>query len=241
MKKSNLAIFLALLAGCSNPYNHSLPDGESDDPKFSKVLEKLKEEERKELLAFLIRREFAKLGGEDEEITKAKTIRDALVLQEKWREQERLRQEAEELERKQQEMRAEQLRRERQERMRQMREAVSVSVIDLKFLPSNWRVGRYRDTHRVAVALENRTDRRIVGVKGVVVFSDIFGEELKRVGLSFDDGLPPRGRVDWEGTFDHNQFEPSDVKLAHSDLSKLKVDWEPEVILYDEERAAEAP
>lgn len=183
--------------GCVRSRRRPLPEGVGDDPRFAKALAKRNEEERLEGAAYLVRRVFTLALGADENATPARTIREALEQQARWREQERLRQEAEEAERRRQELIAEKLKREREERVRQMREAVSVAVVDLEFRMSNWRKRQWSDEQVVTVVLENRTEQRIAGVKG----------------------------------------DASDVKLANTELSRLRIPWEPETIRYEEDLA----
>lgn len=88
------------------------------------------------------------------------------------------------------------------------------------------------------MGLRNETDKRIEGVKGTIHFDDLFGDRLRSLSFSFDDGLPPREAVEWNGTISHNEFIPEHVKLAKTSLEKLRVTWDPEAIVYSKEGTA---
>ncbi len=72
----------------------------------------------------------------------------------------------------------------------------------------------------------------LAGVKGTIAFQDLFDDEIKRVGFSYDDGLRAGKTATWSGSLDYNQFMDSDVKLRNTPLEKMTVRWEPEVLIY---------
>ena len=56
----------------------------------------------------------------------------------------------------------------------------------------------------------------MIGVRGTVVFKDVFGEIIKQINLSNDADIPAGQTVIYNGSFDYNQFMNEDTKLRNT-------------------------
>ncbi len=113
------------------------------------------------------------------------------------------------------------------ERMKRLTESVIVSCVKKGYQESD-----YREYITYVFAIENLTDKEVIGVKGDLVFNDIFEEEIKVIGFSYDKAVPAGTIKRWEATTDYNMFSNSDQKLKDKPLDKLKVIWKPEKIIF---------
>lgn len=92
----------------------------------------------------------------------------------------------------------------------------------------------YQDYLTFTFTFRNKTERDILGVKGLVIFYDIFDDEIKRLKLSYDDGIKGGKTVNYLAQVDYNQFITEDKKLKNTELDKLKVVWEPQKLIFSD-------
>lgn len=78
----------------------------------------------------------------------------------------------------------------------------------------------------------NNTDKDIEGIKGYVNLNDLFGDRIKRVSFSYDEGIKAGESKLYRASIDYNQFIDEDIKLKQTELAKLKYDWEITTIIY---------
>lgn len=92
----------------------------------------------------------------------------------------------------------------------------------------------FQDQISVKLGFTNTTDKAVTGVQGVIRFMDVFDNEIKKVNVSYDKGIPAGESKTWEGFIDYNQFMDSDVKLRDIDFTNLKYVWETDTIVYSD-------
>ena len=80
----------------------------------------------------------------------------------------------------------------------------------------------------------NHSLKRISGFKGVMTLKDMFGDVLVHFTIKQDDGINPGSSKQFAQSFECNQFISDQMKARDTDLSKLKAEWEPESILFDD-------
>lgn len=216
--------------GCSSdPKETAIPkkiDNWEKDEKLKTAVEKLTQEEQELFAAYAIRVAMSEaFGGEG--VASKTTIGEAIAAERAWQ-KEQAREEAKrkELARKLEEARLAAL--------KELNNALTVSVLSLKFRDSDYNSGRYSEDFVINIGFENHSTKDLIGVKGVVVFKDIFGDVIKRVGLSNDDDIGAGKTHKWVGTLDYNQFMDKDNKLRTTPFEKLKIEWEPEVYLFSD-------
>ena len=227
--RMSLIVIVAMtaLACAGDPADLVLPSDVSaieKDEDFVKAIKTLSEEDRELLAGYLMRRELGKAFGGAKDGMPV-TVGEAIADQKAWAEQ-RAKDEAEA------KALAEKVQAELEAKQRELREAVTVALTSKSVLGKNFRAGRYSDAIAVSIAFQNKTDKAVGGVKGVMVFSDMFDEEIKRVNVSYDEGIEPKSTSTWKAELGHNQFMPADTKLMNTEFEKLKTRWEPEVILF---------
>src|SRR5207237_665397 len=109
-----------------------------------------------------------------------------------------------------------------------------VAVTSLRLVPSDYHASRYRDEFHIRLALQNKSDRDLRGIKGTVRFKDMFGTEINSIGLSYDDGIPAGKAATYAGTMKYNQFMDEDTRRASKSLDELKVEWIPDTYLFED-------
>ena len=127
------------------------------------------------------------------------------------------------------------------EAVKVMNEALTVSLDRVKFIKSDWQSGIYSDYFQLRLGLKNNTEKNISGVKGVITFRDIFGEEIKSIRLSDDDGVKANSVRTYKGTIPYNQFIDDDKKLRATDISKITFEWAPIIYLFEDGTSMELP
>src|SRR4030095_5164796 len=109
---------------------------------------------------------------------------------------------------------------------------LTVALIEKTYVPHDYRAGISEDSIAINLAFQNKGNKDIAGVKGKTVFKDIFGDVIKVVNLSYDNGIPAGQSVTWSGRLDYNQFDQSDAKLRNVDMAKVQFSFEPETVIF---------
>jgi len=226
-----IVVCLAILttSGCSDPRETVIPpnvDNWESDAQLKSAIEKLTDEEKKLVVAYVVRAKMGEVFGGDG-IKEGLTIAEAISIQKQWQ-----------IEKQEEEKRRELLAAELEEKLlaalREMNQALTVTLLSLEYREKNYEANIYSDYFAIRIGFKNNTANDIAGAKGVVVLSDIFGDTIKRIRLSNDDGIKANSNSIWMGTMDYNQFQAVDNKLKTTDFDKLKFDWEPEVYIFSD-------
>ncbi len=122
-----------------------------------------------------------------------------------------------------------------------MNSALTTSLLKFAYVPADINSQQYSDFFEVQIAFKNNTQDKIIGVRGVVVFKDVFGETIKSINLSNDGDIQAGDTVIYNGTMDYNQFMDADKKLRNTDKSKLIFEWIPDIYLFDGGKKLEMP
>jgi hypothetical protein len=85
---------------------------------------------------------------------------------------------------------------------------------------------------RIATELINTGSRDIRAIRGTIVFSDVFGEEIKSVSWTYEHGVKVGERRRYETELVYDAIIPSDQKLRVTPLADMKVRWEPLTIVF---------
>lgn len=221
------SIFLAsaiLLAGCSDPKNYEVT--------------KLTEEQRKELGQKLTAEEGQKLAGwmmrnvmSGKEPPVGTTVAMALKQQDEWVAKQ-----------KEEEAKAEALRMkveaERKAKQEEFAKLLSVALVSKKNS-----MGEYSQRWvGLELAYENKSDKDIQGVKGVLKLMDFFGDKILNIRWSYDAGVAAKQTtVERNSGIDINQFKDSNMKLWNTDFDKLKSTFEVSTIIFKDGTRMDAP
>ena len=124
---------------------------------------------------------------------------------------------------------AEEEKKRRKEIALKISESLTFAITKKGFAKTN-----YQEYITYTFTFKNKTDRDIAGVKGSVTFYDMFDEKIKSLNLSYDDGIKANKTINYKATTDYNQFKSEDKKLKNTELSKIKVSWEPEQLIFSD-------
>lgn len=229
MKGKTIATFLAclLLAGCSDPKQTKLPadiSKWSEDKGLMEAVGKLDENDRKLFGGYAARQVVASTFGGSKVVADS-TLGDALKTQQAWIE-------AKAAEAEKQKALAEQVKQQQLVALKEMNGTLTASLLKLKLNPADYKNKQYSEYFSIEIALHNNTAEALSGVKGTVVLSDMFGDPIKRIGLTNDIQIDPGQTYIYSGTMDYNQFQAADKKLAASDTEKMKFEWIPDTYIF---------
>jgi hypothetical protein len=211
-----------LMVACTDAKSTPVPTGPlSDWPEsFSHKVQTLSVDDRELLAGYVIRKQ---LAGDNAGIV---TVAEAIENQRQFK----IEAEA----REQEEARlAEEARQQREEKVAAFRKIVTVALTGTNLLPKNYDLSRYSPVYQLMLVIENKSDRDIRGVKGTVIFRDLFDDEILRLGLSLDKAVAAGEKKTISGYgLEINQFMDNHVKLASTDYKDLKFEFVPEAIVF---------
>ena len=228
MKKLLAVALVAFLTACTDPKSIVLTKKE-DIEKHAEDIKKLSDEDKKMLVAYVFRAELGGMfGGEgNNKAIYGVPIGEAINNQKAFvAEQQKL-----ELEKKAEEEKA---RQELEEKQRKLNEAVSVIFVEHHRTEGQFSFQKY-DIFNFKI--KNNSQKNITGIKGVAVFFDKFGDELKRVEMKNDfqdnGGKLAAGQdYTWQGQMD--VVLRDDEKLADTPTEDLKFVYEPDTVLFED-------
>jgi hypothetical protein len=229
MKSNSLVVGMIALAliGCANV--RDIPLSKLTPEQSAALDTKLNGEEMRLLLGYKMRTAMsAAFGGAG--APDSTTVRQAIEDQRKWTENENREQ-----------IKADALKQkvevERKAKQQEFSQLLSAALVNKKNVE-----GEYGQ-HFVAleVAFENKSDREIQGVKGVLRLNDIFGDSISNIRLSYDDGIGAKKVVTYKGNVDINQFMDNDKKLWNTDFDKLKAEFDTVTVIFKDGTKIQAP
>ncbi|MDO9178628.1 MAG: hypothetical protein Q7U16_10020 [Agitococcus sp.] len=92
------------------------------------------------------------------------------------------------------------------------------------------------------MAYDNKSDRDIQGVKGILKITDIFGDKVMNIRWSFDSGVMAKQSTTEKNVgVDINQFMDDHMKLYTTDFDKLKSTFEVSTIIFKDGSKMDAP
>jgi hypothetical protein len=191
---------------------------------------KLNGEEMRLLMGYQMRQGMsAALSGKG--VSDQVTVRQAINDQREWLEKRKV-EEAEALELKKK------VEAERQAKQEEFKKMLSVALVAKRN-----RDGEYgKKFVALDLAYENKTDKEILGVKGILKITDIFGDKIQNVRWSYDRGIPAKQTQLEKGSgVDINQFRDSDMKLWNTDPEKLKAAFDVTTIIFKDGTKVDSP
>lgn len=228
MKSKLLLVVIAfLLIGCQNVRDAELSKL-TDDQKAS-LDKKLNGEETRLLMGYMMRQGMSQaFGGKG--APEGITVRQAIQEQRDFLEKE-----------KQEEAKAEELKK-KIEAERKAKQEEFAQLLSEAFVSKKNVEGEFGQRYAaMEMALENKTDKDIQGVKGVLKITDIFGDPIRNIGFSYDGGIAAKKTAIYKGSIDINQFDKKDMKFFNTDFDKLKASFDIETIIYKDGTKVEAP
>jgi ABC-type sugar transport system ATPase subunit len=119
----------------------------------------------------------------------------------------------------------------RQEQIQMLKNMVSVNIVKKSFLEGD--LGDINGHIAFILSIHNNSDSTIIGVKGSLKISDIFGDEICTLEVKYDKELMPTERTFTPYFYDYNPLMDTDTKVRYTELGKMNIVWEPEMIIFD--------
>lgn len=213
----------ALLGGCSDPKNYkatSLTEKQRDE-----LLKKLTNEERSDFAAWMLRHAMSGKTPAPET-----TVAQALAEQDAWRTQ----QKAEEAK--------EEALKQKVEAERAAKRAEFAKLITIAVTGKKNSENEYGQQYvSFSLAYENKSEKDIRGVKGVIRVANLFGDKIFNGSWTFDNGLPGKQSTVESGSYEINRFIDTHQKLWETDFEKMKVTFDVQTILFKDGTQINAP
>ena len=119
----------------------------------------------------------------------------------------------------------EQVKKKEIERIEMMKKIVNVSITDKRLI---------RQDMSYNMIFENLSDKDIIAIKGKVVITDIFGEEIKSLSIKYDKTITAKGKYEGDYIYDWTRFSNEDNILNSKEIKDLKFVWKPENITFSD-------
>jgi hypothetical protein len=220
-----IGVFAGYYFSQNKPNRTVIPtDTANWDKELAPALAKLSDDDKRLAAAYLARAKLGELFG-GAGIPSGLTIDQAIREQRNWEQA----QAANDAEAKKLETR---IKAEKEAVAKQISDLLTVALIDKRYVPHDYQSHIYSDSIVINIAFQNKGNKDIAGVKGKTIFTDMFGDVIKMVSLSYDEGIPAGKSVTWVGSVDYNQFQKSDVRLRDIDKAKLQFSFEPETVIF---------
>ncbi|HTT76983.1 MAG TPA: hypothetical protein VMF50_13525 [Candidatus Binataceae bacterium] len=113
---------------------------------------------------------------------------------------------------------------------------LTAALIDKKLVK-----GDFSDQIDIKIGFQNKGKKDIIGIKGITIFKDIFGDVIEKVSLSEDHSIASGATYVWDGSTSYNQFDDKDIKLASTDVTKIQFEFQPQIILFKDGTKLEIP
>lgn len=213
-----------LLVGCSDPKSYVVTKLTGDQSE--KLAKALTPDEQKKLRGWMFRNAMG--GGA---LPAGTTVSIALREQDEWLEL-RAAEEAEAAALKQ-----------KVEAERKLRREEFAKILSAVLIGKKNSTGEYgKKWVNLEIAYENKSDKDIRGVKGVLKITDIFDDKIMNITWPFDNGVPAKQTVVERGNgVDINQFMDDHIKLWSTDFDKLKSTFEVSTIIFNDGTQINAP
>ncbi len=230
-----VALMIGFLTACGNPRDAvvpTTPDKWGEEQK--KIVEKLTEDEKKALMQYMMRASLSKAfkGQGFRDFPAEIKVGDAIKEQQQFEE-----------ERKKKEVEAQVLKekaqRERAELVAKMDAIVVVSVTDLRLRNAD-QYG-FSKEQVIKLALKNKSDRDINGLKGNIEFYDMFDKKVGELNFKYEDGIKAGETANWIGVKRYNEFLDNDRAISQLEEGKYKAVFIPEAIVFRDGEKLKAP
>lgn len=115
-------------------------------------------------------------------------------------------------------------------------EEVSIMCTDKENLKADINAGRLLPYVQFTFVVENKTEKTIKGIQGIVTVSDLFGKQIKKFNCDFTGQKIPAGEsVTFTDKYmEVNQFIDEEVKIYNEEFADLQFSYEVTDIVYDE-------
>ncbi|CAI8173687.1 MAG: Uncharacterised protein [Cryomorphaceae bacterium] len=215
MKKALIIFSSILMVACSSPLDKKYTEDTFEED-AKELRNELDSNEAKLLLGSIFR-----LTLQQEDLSKM-TYGEILENGKAWKaEQDRIEAEQKALQ--------EKAAREEAERVARLQNAVMVTCFKKGYTEVD-----YQDYITYGFAIQNKSDQDIRAVKGEIMFTDLFDDEIKTLSFTYDQPIKAGATANWNATTDYNQFRDEDVRLRNKNLEDLKIVWKPIKVIFQD-------
>jgi hypothetical protein len=88
------------------------------------------------------------------------------------------------------------------------------------------------DAITIDIQITNTFNKKIDGFNGLLIFSDILGNEIKRLNITVTDSIDVGANLLWMGEMDYNQFIDSSRALRNTDREKIRVNLQLKKVIF---------
>jgi transcription antitermination factor NusG len=220
-----VAALTLVLAGCSSPDDIVLgPEPLKQLAEQGDKFKRMPEEDRMLLVGYLSLAEMGKAFGKETVPVAGRTVAEVMKDARAWKAKVK----AAEVEQEKRDAEALVLRKkieaENKKVADQIADMVTVAVTDKVVKPKNYDVGRYSELLMIKYAVENKTEKTIRQIKGIVSFVDPSGDPVGSLHVDIDNVLKPGAtvRTDTGSGWRTNSFSRGEIeKIAERDFSAM--------------------
>lgn len=111
------------------------------------------------------------------------------------------------------------------------------SPITAKLVSKDFYEGKYgQDQITTDFAFTNSTDSDIRAFDGVMVITDLLGNDIIRINMAINDPVAKRQTLSWSGGVDYNQFKDSHQRFRNERQENIRIFFEVKKVLYADGR-----
>lgn len=111
----------------------------------------------------------------------------------------------------------------------------SIALVEKQFQQANVLAGDTSDRLGLTFVLMNNLPKDVRAVAGIVVFKDLFGEEIVRMYLTDSRGVAAGRSTRWDGWIGYHEFTDAHRRLRTIEKGDLKVDFLLDKVVYTDE------
>lgn len=219
-----LTVMAGMLLGCSDPHKYEV--AKLTEEQKQEMGKKLTSEEGQKLAGYLFRTSFG-----SKELPAGVTVGQAIKDQEAWLEKEKVEAaKAEELKKK-------------VDAERKAKQEAFAKMLSVALVAKRNDLGEYGQRMVLLdLAYENKSEKEIAGVKGILHLNDMFGDKIMNIRWSFDEGIHAKDTSVERGSgVKINQFMDDHMKLWGTDPAKIKANYEVQTIVFKDGTRMDAP
>lgn len=115
-----------------------------------------------------------------------------------------------------------------------LQRVLTVALVDKEFHSADIMNGDYQDLITFELAFRNNGSKLIRAVKGTLGFKNLLGDMIYSAQFEHSIDVAPGQSISWAGSLDFNQYNDSLVQLRDTSLRNIRIDWQPEEILFSD-------
>ena len=115
-----------------------------------------------------------------------------------------------------------------------LQHVLTVALVDKGYHDADVMNGDYQDLITFELAFRNNGSKPIRAVKGNLGFRNLLGDMIHSANFEHAIDIAPGQSIGWDGTLDFNQYDDSLVQLRDAQVHNIRLDWEPEQILFSD-------